>query len=275
MGIFRNLVRFPLVEGFGFTETSIVRSLWVVSLPLNSVETATLSNRFENSFIPNIRRKPMSFRRYILASRSPRRLELLQRIIHPDLISVHSPENPNEAGFDDCRDLTAIRRRMLEIARNKAEQVRSRLNEQEASLYERPRTLIIAADTTVIVNKSDGQPTVLGQPPVSDDWREIVMTWFLEYYAGKTHLAATAVHVTTPDGRTAECVSETEVTFHSNVMPWLNWYLLTGEPCGKAGGYAVQGAGSIFIEQVKGSLSNVVGLPIEALLELFAEVSLK
>ena len=55
----------------------------------------------------------------------------------------------------------------------------------------------------------------------------------------------------------------------------MNWYLLTGEPRGKAGGYALQGAGSVFIEKVEGSLSNVVGLPLEALLELFAEVDLR
>jgi septum formation protein len=217
----------------------------------------------------------MSFRRYILASRSPRRLELLQTVVHRELIVVSPPESSAEAGFDDCRDLAAIRLRMLEIARSKADQVRTKLNAEEDGLYERPRTLIISADTTVIVNSPDGQPVVLGQPPESDEWREVVRTWFLEYYAGKTHLAATAVHVVTPDGRSSERLIETQVSFHSDVIPWLNWYLLTGEPRGKAGGYALQGAGSLFIKRVEGSLSNVVGLPIEALLELFAEVSLK
>lgn len=216
----------------------------------------------------------MSFRRYILASRSPRRLELLQQVVHPELIVVTPPENPSEEGFDDCADLTAIHQRLADIARNKAEQVRGRLNEEEASLHERPRTLIISADTTVIVNPAD-QPLSLGQPPESDDWRETVRNWFLDFYAGKTHIAATAVHVVTPDGRAAQRVVDTEVTFHDEVTRWLNWYLLTGEPRGKAGGYALQGAGSVFVKQVQGSLSNVVGLPLEALLELFAEVSLK
>ena len=217
----------------------------------------------------------MSFRRYILASRSPRRLELLQLVVHPDLITVSPPESAEELGFDDCPDLDSIRQRMLEIARHKAAQVRSVLNSNEESLFERPRTLIISADTTVVVNQADGRPVVLGQPPETDDWRELVRSWFVDYYAGKTHLAATAVHVITPDGRVAERVVETHVTFRSNVNAWLNWYLLTGEPRGKAGGYALQGAGSVFIERVEGSLSNVVGLPVEALLDLFAEVSLK
>ena len=217
----------------------------------------------------------MSFRRYILASRSPRRLDLLQLVVHPVLIAVSPPGSSDEAGFNDCHDLAAIRQRMLEIARHKAEQVRSQLNADEASLFERPRTLIISADTTVIVTDATGRPVVLGQPPETDDWREVVRSWFLDYYAGKTHVAATAVHVITPDGRSAERVVETNVTFRREVASWLNWYLLTGEPRGKAGGYALQGAGSVFIERVEGSLSNVVGLPLEALLELFAEVSLK
>ena len=215
----------------------------------------------------------MTFRRYILASCSPRRFDLLQLIVHPDLIVVRQPRSPDEAGFDDCRDLDAIRKRMLEIARHKAEQVRSELNHDEASLHERPRTLIIAADTTVIAHDVQGIPIVLGQPPVTDDWREVVRSWFLEYYAGKTHLAATALHLITPDGRSAERLVETHVRFRPDVARWLNWYLLTGEPRGKAGGYALQGAGSVFIESVEGSLSNVVGLPLEALLELFAEIS--
>jgi septum formation protein len=217
----------------------------------------------------------MSFRRYILASRSPRRLELLQLVIHRELITTRPPESADEAGFDDCQDIDAIKCRMLEIARHKAEQVRRRLNEEESLLHERPRTLIIAADTTVIVNDSVGQPVVLGQPPETEEWREVVRTWFLEYYAGKTHRAATALHVVTPDGRTAERVVETQVTFKANLESWLNWYLLTGEPRGKAGGYALQGAASVFIERVEGSLSNVIGLPLEAMLELFSEVSLR
>jgi len=217
----------------------------------------------------------MSFRRYILASRSPRRLELLQSVVHPDLIVVTPPPTSAEAGFDDCLDLAAIRLRMIEIARHKADQVLEQLNREEQSLFERPRTLIISADTTVIVAGSQGRPLVLGQPPESDDWREQVREWFLDHYLGKTHVAATAVHVVTPDGRTAEKVVETRVTFRSDADRWLNWYLLTGEPRGKAGGYALQGAGSVFIERVEGSLSNVVGLPLEALLELFAEVSLR
>jgi len=217
----------------------------------------------------------MSFRRYILASRSPRRLDLLRQIVHPELIEVRPPESSAEAGFDGCTDVSEIRDQLLSIARTKAEQVRAALNAEEAGYHELPRTLLISADTTVVVSGHDGTPVVLGQPPEHDDWREIVGNWFSHYYAGKTHLALTAVFATTPDGRNTSRIVETKVTFRSDVDRWLNWYLLTGEPRGKAGGYALQGAGSVFIERVEGSLSNVIGLPLETLLEIFADTALR
>jgi septum formation protein len=217
----------------------------------------------------------MSFRRYILASRSPRRLELLQQVVHATLIEVRPPKSADEAVFDDCRDIESIRCRLGEIARHKAEQVRAELNAEEATLHERPRTLLISADTTVVVTGHDGSPVVLGQPPDHDEWREVVAGWFQHHYAGRTHTAMTALYVVTPDGRSAAQLVETQVTFRADVDRWLNWYLLTGEPRGKAGGYAIQGAGSVFVERVEGSLSNVIGLPLEALLELLSEVMLK
>ena len=216
----------------------------------------------------------MSFRRYILASRSPRRLELLRQIVHPELIEVRPPDTADEAGFGDCCDVDSIRSRLLEIARKKSEQVRLLLNAEEASLHELPRTLLISADTTVVITDRE-TPLVLENPPDHDEWREVVSDWFRHHYAGRTHSVITAIFVTTPDGRSAGQLVETRVTFHLDVDRWLNWYLLTGEPRGKAGGYALQGAGSVFIERVEGSLSNVVGLPLEALLELFADMRLK
>jgi len=78
-----------------------------------------------------------------------------------------------------------------------------------------------------------------------------------------------------PDGPTAERIVATEVTFIADVDKHLDWYIGTGEPRGKAGGYAIQGAGSIFITRVVGSLSNVIGLPLEALLEIFEEFQIQ
>ena len=66
----------------------------------------------------------------------------------------------------------------------------------------------------------------------------------------------------------------TDVTFRADAKKWLDWYLDTDEPLGKAGGYALQGAGSLFVEQVTGSISNVVGLPLEAAIECLNELGI-
>jgi septum formation protein len=135
--------------------------------------------------------------------------------------------------------------------------------------------IIVTADTIVVVERAGGLLHVLGQPPADDSWPETVRRWFREDYAGKTHLAATAVCVERLIAEGAALREErrsrvvtSRVTFVPDVDHWLDWYLATGEPRGKAGGYALQGAGSLFIEKVEGSLSNVVGLPLAELLDM-------
>jgi predicted house-cleaning NTP pyrophosphatase (Maf/HAM1 superfamily) len=142
----------------------------------------------------------------------------------------------------------------------------------EGAHADSPAPIVIAADTVVIVNR-DGSLHVLGQPPDDDSWRETVRRWFREDYAGKTHLVATALvleHV--GNGKRASRVVTSRVTFVDNLERWLDWYLATGESRGKAGGYALQGAGSIFISKVEGSLSNVVGLPLAEVLEMLSSI---
>jgi predicted house-cleaning NTP pyrophosphatase (Maf/HAM1 superfamily) len=137
--------------------------------------------------------------------------------------------------------------------------------------------VVVTADTIVIVERAGGLLHVLGQPPADDSWPEVVRRWFREDYAGKTHVAATAVCADRigqegdPSRRISRVVTS-RVTFSEDVDRWLDWYLATGEPRGKAGGYALQGAGSVFIAKVEGSLSNVVGLPLAELLEMLAEL---
>jgi predicted house-cleaning NTP pyrophosphatase (Maf/HAM1 superfamily) len=134
--------------------------------------------------------------------------------------------------------------------------------------------IVIAADTVVIVDRG-GSLHVLGQPPADDTWQETVRRWFREDFTGKTHTVATALclerlHKNSggpPSPRLTRVVTS-RVTFVDDVDRWLEWYLATGDPCGKAGGYALQGAGSIFVSKVEGSLSNVVGLPLAELLEM-------
>src|SRR4029079_19349041 len=103
--------------------------------------------------------------------------------------------------------------------------------------------ILIAADTTVVAQERNGRPEVLGQPPEDETWRDVVRHWFREYYAGRTHQVITAVCVSRGLSWRQERVVRSEVTFTADVDRHLEWYLSTGEPRGKAGGYAIQGAG--------------------------------
>ncbi|MFN0053736.1 MAG: Maf family protein [Planctomycetales bacterium] len=205
--------------------------------------------------------------RVILASRSPQRLALLQLLVSHSVIEVRPPRSPDEAGFAGLHDLSSIRQRLMEIARGKAADVWEQMSEDALS------PIIIAADTVIVVEEAAGRSLVLGQPPSDETWPDIVRGWFRDYYAGRTHRALTALVLRSGDQAPIERVVETEVMMRPDVEPLLEWYLSTGEPRGKAGGYAIQGAGSVFVIRLSGSLSNVVGLPLEALREALEECS--
>lgn len=224
----------------------------------------------------------------ILASRSPRRLELLQQIVPAERIQILPPRSADELGFDGLTTWPAIEARLVAIARHKAADVLEQLTQNPSIFnlqfaidnlqfpeHQSPQAIILAADTVIVVTNQAGDKVVLGQPPDDESWQEVVRGWFREYYFGKTHIAATALSLVplTEEGepqaiKRVERVVTTEVTFVADGEQWLDWYLSTDEPRGKAGGYAIQGAGSVFVERVVGSLSNVVGLPLRETLEL-------
>lgn len=196
----------------------------------------------------------------VLASRSPRRLELLSRLVPADRIRVLPPASADEAGFDGLTTLAAIEERLRGIAAAKGDDAAGRIDGD---------AVVIAADT-VIVAGAEGDRVVLGQPP-EPDWADAVRTWFADRLAGRTHLALTALCVIA-DGVRRETVTTTRVTFRADAAALVDWYVSTGEPRGKAGGYAIQGLGSVFVERLEGSLTNVVGLPLETLLGLLRDV---
>ncbi len=192
----------------------------------------------------------------VLGSRSPRRQELLSLLVPRERILILPPSDPDEPGFEGLRDEAAIIDQLRRIARMKNTNVRAR--------PECPRNaFVLTADTTIVAG-TPGAYEVLGQPPAGPDWQVTVRDWFNRHYFGQTHRALTAVVLSHFDGRRLEQVVETRVTMGTADSALLDWYLNTNEPLGKAGGYALQGAGSVFIERVEGSLSNVVGLPLEA-----------
>lgn len=208
----------------------------------------------------------MPVNQIILGSRSPRRKELLSQLIPEENITVIPPQNPEEAGFEQLFDLDSIHKQLIHICETKSEDVFQQMIKQGASRS----TPLLTADTIVVVERDESRFHVLGQPPDNHTWKQTVRSWFLENYAGKTHRVITGYCFRQNDDIITE-MAQTFVTFHNrdSVFPHLEWYLSTEEPLGKAGGYAVQGAGSIFIKRIEGSLSNVVGLPLENLLKLF------
>lgn len=215
----------------------------------------------------------MPVRALVLASRSPQRRALLQQLLPADAIRILAPPDANEAGFDGLNRWSDIRSRLIDIARHKAGQIRQQL----AQTPDESAT-VLAADTVILASQSSSgssspatdstltdsaQLVPIGQPPEGDAWREVVRNWFCQHYAGRVHWAATGVCLWTP-GAAPRCeVVTTAIEFRADAERWIDWYLQTGEPLGKAGGYALQGAGSLFVTRVTGSLSNVIGLPLE------------
>ena len=141
-----------------------------------------------------------------------------------------------------------------------------RLAREKASAVAAPGELVIAADTTVDL---DGE--LLGKPVDDDDARRL-----LGRLSGRTHHVHTGVCVhrsPAPPGRPIVCgaVATTAVTFARLSPSWIDWYVGTGEPLDKAGGYGMQGSAALFVARIDGSPTNVIGLPLDLLAALVAE----
>ena len=205
----------------------------------------------------------------VLGSRSPRRSELLGSLVGPDALRVIVPRDEQEHGFEGVDTLVEFGRRLLEIAGSKHFDVCEQLASAELT------PVVVAADTVIIGFGADDQPTALEKPPAAEpDHTATVRRWFEEFYAERKHLAKTAVVVGIPGDVSRKVVVTTEVWFRADAADWVDWYVASGEPQGKAGGYAIQGAGSLFVERVVGSLSNVVGLPLAETADLLRQAGI-
>jgi septum formation protein len=180
----------------------------------------------------------------VLASASPRRLELLRQIgLAPDRI--------DPAGIDETAlpgELPAAH--VMRLARAKAETVRAR----------HPGAFVLAADTTVACGRR-----ILGQPA-----DETAARSYLALLSGRRHRVYGGVAVIAPDGRLATRRVVSQVGFKRLSGDEVAAYLATGEWRGKAGGYAIQGRAAALIDWVAGSYSNVVGLPLHETAQLLA-----
>lgn len=225
----------------------------------------------------------------ILGSRSPQRRQLLSLIVPSERVLVDPPDNPEEENFDGLAYEAEIELRLREVARAKNESVVKKQTAPFAAVLTADTTIIgfedvfdpavqqaLAFDDTGFDEESlhlAGRPHVLGQPP-EENWQPVVREWFERFYLGRSHKALTAVCVARPDGLRREIVVSTDVHM-AELVPGdkqlLDWYLATGEPLGKAGGYGIQGAAGIFVDAVRGSLSNVIGLPLRETLLILRE----
>lgn len=182
----------------------------------------------------------------ILASGSPRRLELLRQLgIEP----IVRPADVDETVHDGEDPETYVRR----VAEMKAAVV-----EVESG------DVVLAADTTVTIDD-----LILGKP--SDNNEAFDM---LRRLSGRTHVVLTAVNVRSND-RTATGIARSSVTFMDLTDADIDWYVATGEPADKAGAYGLQGAGGLFAVSIDGSTDNIIGLPRALTGALFADLDLR
>ena len=141
-----------------------------------------------------------------------------------------------------------------------------RLAQEKARAASRPGELVLAADTSVVIGGE-----ILGKP--RDDADAARMLGLL---SGREHEVLTGVAVLeTPEtgaGRLAAGVDRTVVRVAPLSREEIFWYVATGEPRDKAGAYAIQGLGALFVEAVTGNYSNVVGLPVPTVYRLFKEL---
>ncbi|HMK84930.1 MAG TPA: Maf family protein [Steroidobacteraceae bacterium] len=182
----------------------------------------------------------MSARDFVyLASGSPRRRQLLAQIGVPFHVLVVDIDESIGSGETPVEYVSRL-------ALAKAGHGRRRV--QSAGLPERP---VLAADTAVVI-----EGRILGKPESCEDGERM-----LRLLSGRAHEVMTAVALVTASGSSCR-VSTSEVRFREISAREAREYWNTGEPAGKAGGYAIQGVGAVFVAHLNGSYSGVMGLPL-------------
>jgi septum formation protein len=178
----------------------------------------------------------------VLASASPRRLTLLAQVgIEPDAL--------RPAGIDETPRKGEMPRSVVtRLARTKAEEARDLIaNDRDiADAY------VLAADTVVAVGRR-----ILVKPRFME---EAVAS--LQLLSGRSHRVLTALCLILPDDRVRVKVVDTRVRFKRLSKEDIEAYIASREWRGKAGGYAIQGLASCFVQKLSGSYTNVVGLPL-------------
>lgn len=124
------------------------------------------------------------------------------------------------------------------------------------------REAVLGCDTLVVL---DG--AIYGKPAGESAARVM-----LAALSGVTHEVVSGVALLLLNERERTAIAHTAVTFRALDEALLDWYLATGEWCGRAGGYAIQGAGAALVRGIEGDYENVVGLPLATLLDIYPEL---
>ena len=184
--------------------------------------------------------------RLILASKSPRRYELLKQVgLEFEVIPSRIEENYMKG--------ESPRKHVLRLAEAKALDVGN----------QHPDRWVLAADTIVYIDRS-----ILGKPKDREEAKKM-----LRRLSGKEHRVLTGFSVHHMGrGKGDRAAVKTAVKVKRLTPTEMDWYVQTGEPFDKAGGYAIQGIGSFMIESIRGSYTNVVGLPLCELMEMLSRL---
>ena len=216
----------------------------------------------------------------ILASGSPRRLQLLQQMGWT--VDVHSqPFAEAETVYEATEALENLRNRFLRSGEKGNIENESVLSEKDLSLltpYQNEDLVcaynalgkgraaakvtgtgfpVVAADTIVVLGDQ-----ILGKPADRADAK-----YMLKLLSGKAHTVKTATVVLYKEKALLQVVT-TSVHFRRLTEEEIDWYVGTGEPLDKAGAYGIQGKGAVLVERIEGSYDNVVGLPLTAVYEM-------
>ena len=204
----------------------------------------------------------MSSKTIFLASKSPRRRDLLTRLGY-DVRVIASNAHTLMAfeGDEVVLPDEAPEAYVLRTARNK---FLEGLGVKNAGEFAGVRLPIVAADTVVSLGNE-----ILGKPR---DFDEACL--FLEKLSGRTHDVRTAVYVGLSETACDWRISHSTVRFRELTRAEIEAYANSGEPYDKAGGYGIQGLASIFISNISGSYTGIMGLPVYETAELLANAGL-
>jgi septum formation protein len=195
-----------------------------------------------------------------LASKSPRRRELLRQIgVEFELLMLrdHTPRGPEVT--EEVLPGELPQDYVVRVAREKAECARQTMLWRKLPI--RP---VLAADTTVVVDDR-----ILGKPASTVEAIDM-----LRSMSGRTHQVLTSIAVHHHDD-TWQVTQRSDVTFGELTDAMINAYCATQEPYDKAGGYAIQGQGALFVQQIVGSYSGIMGLPLYDTAQLLRQANIK